>query len=154
MEWITALVGPLLIIIGGIISWILKDKFEKLKLQEEKLKKEQENIYNELLKPYLIILSDTKKVSKATEIILSDEYKENAFKMRFFGSDNMIKSHNELMRLAYKGEETGKQEPVKIMEAIGNLFLAGRKDLGYPKTKLREKDMISFIIKDIDKHMK
>ena len=39
MEWISALISPLLMIIGGVISWVLKDKSERLKLQEEKLKK-------------------------------------------------------------------------------------------------------------------
>jgi hypothetical protein len=154
MEWISALVGPLLIIIGGIISWFIKDKSEKLRLQEEKIKKEQEKIYNELLRPYLIILSDPKKVSEVEKIILSERYKENAFKMRFFGSDNMIEAHNELMRISYEAEKTGKQDSIKMMELMGKLFLAVRKDLGYPKTKLREKDMISFIIKDIDEYMK
>ena len=154
MEWVSAIVGPLLIIIGGIISWFIKDKSEKLKIQEKKVKEEQEKIYNELLKPYLLILSDPKKISEATNIISSDEYKENAFKMRFFGSDNIINAHNELMKISYEAEKTGKQDSIKMMEVIGQLFLAVRKDLGHPKTKLREKDMISFIIKDIDKYMK
>ena len=160
MEWLSivgAVGAPLLIIIGGILSWILKDKSERLRLQEEKTKKEQETIYNELLKPYFIIFADSGnsgRMSEAENIILSYKYKENAFKMRFFGSDNIIDTHNELMQLSYKAEKSGKQDSVKMMKLIGKLFLAVRKDLGYPKTKLKEKDMISFIIKDIDDYMK
>ncbi len=74
--------------------------------------------------------------------------------MRYFGSDNIINAHNELMKIGYEAEKTGKQDSTKMMEVIGELFLAVRKDLGHPRTKLKKKDMMSFIIKDIDKYMK
>jgi hypothetical protein len=57
------------------------------------------------------------------------------------------------MKITYNAEEIGKEESGKIINAIGKLILAVRKDLGYPKTKLKEKDMISFIIKDIDEYV-
>jgi len=67
------------------------------------------------------------------------------------GSDEVISAYNELMRHAYRAEETGKQNPEQMMRLWGSLLLEIRKSLGHKNTKLDEWDMLRGMIKNIDK---
>lgn len=152
MAWLYAIGPTFLLILGGIISWALKARYDKLKEQEEILRGEKIKIYKKLLEPFFIILSDTSKISEATKIILSYQYKENAFIMRIFGSDSVIEAHNKLMKISYNPEINTENNPKIMIEAVGRLLLEIRKDIGNKKTKLNEIDTIRFIIKDIEKY--
>ncbi|HCZ34838.1 MAG TPA: hypothetical protein DHV26_02810, partial [Cytophagales bacterium] len=47
-----AIISPILITIGGLLTWILKAKREELLAQEEKTRQFRINTYETLLEPY------------------------------------------------------------------------------------------------------
>jgi hypothetical protein len=82
--------------------------------------------------------------------ITSYEYRKTAFDLNLFGSDEVVRAYNALMKHTYEAEATGKQDPKEMMRLWGRLLLEIRRSLGNKKTKLNEFDMLRAMIKDID----
>ena len=82
--------------------------------------------------------------------LTSSEYKKTTFESAVMGSDGVVGAHNCLMQHAFASERTGQQDPKRIITLWGNLLLEIRKNIGERKTKLKEKDMLRSMIKDID----
>lgn len=144
--------GPsLLIIIGGLISWLLKYRYEKLREVEEKLRFERRKIYIEILEPYITLFSldEKNKIENAMKKILSTDYKKTAFELCLFGSDDVVISYNNLLKYGYESEKNEKRDNKKMITLFGNLLLEIRRSLGNKKTKLNETDMLQNMIKDI-----
>ena len=152
MDWLTALGPSLLVVIGGIISWLLKARTEELRATEEKLRIERRKVYEEILEPYIRIFTDLKGkgVDKALKTIMSYDYRKTAFELNLFGSDEVVRAYNALMQHAYKAEASGSQNPLEFMRLWGLLLLEIRKSLGNERTQLDEFDMLRGMIKDID----
>jgi hypothetical protein len=153
MEWVQILLPSLLVVIGGIIGWIVRSRTEEYRAVREKLRAEQRAIYHAILEPYIGIFADLKGegVSKATQKIVSYDYKKTAFDLNLIGSDEVVQAYNKMMQHSYKAEETGKQDPKEMMRLWGSLLLEIRKSLGNKNTKLDEWDMLRGMIKDIDR---
>lgn len=146
------ILGPtILIILGGIISWFLKSRYEKLIAIEEKLRAERRNIYIQILEPYITLFSkeEKNKISNALKQITSAKYKKIAFEFCLFGSDNVVNAYNNLMQLGYESEKSGERDDKRMIKLFGNFLLEIRKSLGNKKTKLNEADMLQSMIKDI-----
>ena len=94
MNWIQILGPSLLIILGGIITWIIKSKIEELRSIEEKLLEERRKIYINILEPFILIFAGVTpgKIKEAQNIISSDEYRKTGFLLNLYGSDNVIKA--------------------------------------------------------------
>jgi len=60
MEWLQILAGPIFMVIGGIITWLIKSHTEELRATREKLKTEQRKIYGDILEPYIRLFADLK----------------------------------------------------------------------------------------------
>ena len=158
MEWselIIALAGPVFMAIGGIISWIIKNRSEELRTNREKLKTEQRKIYSEILEPYIRMFADIKGegIAQAVKKIKSYDYRKTAFELSLIGSDEVVDAYIKLMQHSYQAEETGKQDPSTMMNLWGSLLLEIRKSLGHNNTKLIPKDMLRPMISDIDKYL-
>ena len=139
-------------VLGGIITWLLKSRIEELRTTEKNLREERRKIYTEILEPYVRLFHDIIKgqgSAQAIKKITSYEYKKTAFELNLFGSDEVVRAYNALMQHAYKAESTGKQEPKEMMRLWGGLLLEIRKSLGNKKTKLDEFDMLRAMIKDV-----
>ena len=153
MDWLQIIGPPLLMVIGGIITWVIKSKIEELRELEEKLREERRNIYAQLLDPYIRLFADLK--GKGPEVavkkITSYDYRKTAFDLNLFGSDEVIRAFNNLMKHTYEAEATGNQDPEEMMRLWGKLLLEIRKSLGNKKTKLNEVDMLRAMIKDVSK---
>lgn len=113
MDWLTALGPSLLMIIGGIITWLLKSRTEELRATEEKLREERRKIYNEILDPYIRLFADLKGqgTTQVLKKITSYEYRKTAFELNLFGSDEVVRAYNALMQHAYKAESSGNHNP-------------------------------------------
>ncbi len=104
---IIGLGGPILVAIGGIISWFLKARKEELQAIEEKAMVRRIEIYNQILHPLVVLFA-----SKATEEdkegaiaeLGSTEYRKAAFNLITFGSDEMVNAYNEMMQSFFKNE--------------------------------------------------
>lgn len=106
MGWLEALGPSLAIVLGGIITWIIKSKIEELQAVEEKLRVERRNIYLEILDPYIRIFADLKGKGPedALKQVTSYDYRKTAFNLNLFGSDEVVRAYNELMQYIYKAE--------------------------------------------------
>ena len=153
MDWLQILGPTLLMVLGGIITWLIKSKIEELRAVEEKLREDRRNVYAQILEPYIRIFADLKGKGKdeALKQVKSYEYRKTAFDLNLFGSDDVVRAYNDLMQHTYKAEATGNQNPNEMMLLWGKLLLEIRKSLGNKKTKLSEFDMLRAIIKDIEK---
>lgn len=152
MNWLTSLGPSLLMVLGGIITWLIKSRIEELRATEEKLRADRRRIYKELLSPYIGLFADISPQGqqKAIQQIKSREYRETTFDFNLFGSDEVIKAHIALMQHFYESERAGQQNPKEMFKLYGGFLLAIRKSLGNKKTKLDEFDMLRAMIKDID----
>ncbi len=154
MEYIKILAAPVLMIIGGIITWIIKTKIEELKAIQEKLQKQQLETYSEILDPIIrlfsIVSGDEKDNQAAIKKIQSFDYRKTAFDLNLFGSDNVVIAYSNFMQYIYKMESQKEKKPIEMLNYLGKVMLEIRKSLGNKKTKLNEIDMLRFLIKDID----
>lgn len=149
---ITSLGAPILVFIGGLISWLIKTRKEELQLIEDRALERRIEIYNKILDPLIVLLSsgaNSKMKNKATEIIGSIEYRRAAFSLITFGSDEMVSSYNNMMQSFYKGEAD--TDSRATMKKFAIFLLNIRKDLYSKKTKLKDWDMLKFMITDIEK---
>ena len=152
MNWLQALGPSLLMVLGGIITWLIKSRVEELRATEKRLLEERRKIYGQILDPYIRLFADPKGqgLTKALKMITSYEYRKTVFDLNMFGSDEVIRAQNAFMKHAYETEKTEKQEPKKMIRLWGSLLLEIRRSLGNKKTKLDELDMLQAMIKDID----
>jgi len=153
MDWLQILGPTLLMVLGGIITWFIKSRIEELRAIEEKLREERRNIYAQILDPYIRLFADIKGKGpdEALKRITSYDYRKTAFDLNLFGSDEVIRAFNNLMKHTYEAEATGNQDPEEMMRLWGKLLLEIRKSLGNKKTKLNEFDMLRAMIKDMSK---
>ena len=153
MEWLQILGPSILVVIGGIITWLLKARVEELRATTEKLKEEQRKIYSQILEPYIQLFADLKGqgLSQAIQRITSYEYRKTAFDLNLVGSDKVVRAYNTLMQYTYKSEDSSEKDPKEMMRLWGSLMLEIRKSLGHTNTKLDEWDMLRGMIKDIYK---
>ena len=152
---ITALGAPTLIIVGGLITWILKSKKEELQAIEERALERRIETYNLILDPIIVMFSNLgnqKALDKAGVHIKSVEYKKAAFSLIAFGSDEMVNAYNNMMQGFYKNESGS--NPKIIMEKFSIFLLSIRKDVYNKNTKLKNWDMLKFLITDIEKFTK
>lgn len=156
MIWIQMLSPSLLMVLGGLITWIIKSRIEELRAVEEKLRETRRDIYSQILEPYIILFADLKRsgedkaIPKAIQKITSRDYRKTAFNLALFGSDNVVYAYNNLMKHTYKAEQTNQKNPKEMMRLWGNLLLEIRRSLGNKKTKLNEFDMLRSMVSDLD----
>jgi len=156
MNWVQIIAPPLLMIIGGIITWVLKAKSEELRAVETKLSEQRWKVYDEILEPYIRIfanLKEPKNIENATIKILSYDYRKTAFNLNLFGSDEVIRAYNALMKHFFRSATTKNQNAKEMMFLWGSFLLEIRKSLGNKNTKLKQIEMLEAMITDIDKIM-
>ena len=156
-EIFTLIIGlgsPLLVFLGGLITWFIKTRSEELKAIEERAIEKRIEIYTIILDPLIVLLSkNTDKKIKESSIkkINSVEYKKASFNLITYGSDDLVISYNEMMQGFYKYESN--KNPKETMKRFALFILAIRKDIYNKNTKLKEWDMLKFLITDIEKIM-
>lgn len=152
MNWLQTLGPSLLIVLGGIVTWFIKSRVEELRATEQRLREERRKIYSQILDPYIRLFADLKGQgpTQAIKKIMSYDYRRTSFDLNLFGSDQVIRAYNALMKHTYEAESTGRQDPKEMMRLWGSFLLEVRKSLGNRKTKLNEIDMLRAMIKDID----
>lgn len=158
MDWLQILGPTLLVVLGGIITWIIRSRIEESRSLQQKLNEERRKTYSEILLPFISVLANINRkegASKAVEQIMKDltTFQKNRLDLVLFGSDNVVRAHNACWEYAYKVDagENMEQRGVTYMLLWGKLLLEIRKDVGNKDTKLNEVDMLRWLIKDIDR---
>jgi hypothetical protein len=147
-----AVLSPILITIGGIITWFLKSRKESLQLIEERSRDNRMKTYKEILDPFIVLITPTAhqaEKTKATNTITSTNYKKAAFDLITFGSDETVRCYNSMMQYAF---DTENNDTVKLLRLFTDLILNIRKDLYNKKTKLKRSEVLEFTLTDIDKY--
>lgn len=152
MDWIQILVSTVL---GGVIIWFITSRIMEILKTKEKLNEERRKAYVEILAPYIRILTDLKGKGpiQALKEIQTYEYGKVSFELALFGSDDVVRAHNEFRQHIFKAAETGDKEvrAKELFHLLGKFLLEIRRDVGNRKTKLKELDMLRWKIRDIEK---
>ncbi|MFY0663894.1 MAG: hypothetical protein JXQ97_04670 [Natronospirillum sp.] len=151
MDWLSNLAPVLLTLIGGGAGWLLKSKLEAKRRVEESLQEEAAQIYLEILLPFATLFSDLSPKSQAETLkkIKSREYRAKSFKLVLVGSDEVVSSWNSMWSTIYRAE-LGEGQSTDILIEFGNVLLAIRRSLGNSSTAMTNKDLLKWLIKDID----
>jgi hypothetical protein len=92
---IGAIATPILVLILTGVGWAIRNRYEKVRALEEKLREDRIAIYNEILEPFIILLTKDEgfklekayrnktKEDVASEKIISLKYRQAAFKMQY-----------------------------------------------------------------------
>lgn len=151
---ITALGAPFLVLIGGLITWFFKSRKEELQAIEERALEKRIETYNAILHPLIVMFANKpsqKMKDKAIAEMGSVDYRKAAFSLITFGSDEMVTAYNNMMQSFYKNET--ESDPKKTMKKFAQFLLSIRKDIYNKNTKLKDWDMLKFMITDIEKLM-
>ena len=159
---------PILVLLLSGIGWRLRNRLERQFVLEDKLREDRIRIYNDILKPFILLLttdaawqSDPKNKHKykdemALRQLLSLEYRELGFRLSLLGSDEVVRAYNKLMQysftLASKTASASQPKPVTIMALLGGLLLAIRRSTGNESTSLDCWDMLEWFVKDARKY--
>lgn len=156
-----AILSPILLTVGGIISWMIKSKKEEVISAEDKSREFKIETYKKLLEPFVATFTTTIPQNirrKEIDKIKSLEYKKTVFDLTTFGSDNAIKVFNKIMQTFYRMDEykDGQGEYSteygnRLIALLSELQLQIRKDLYSKRTKLKRSEMLEFMITDMDK---
>lgn len=151
MDWLQILVVPFM----GIILWWLKSQAEALRAVEERLDDRRQEIFTKLLEPYILLVAsikDPKSKRAAINAVASVDYRRTAFHLMLIADDDTVRAYNGFMRFIYE-QEHKQSDPREIWQRFGQLLLAVRKGLGNKNTELDERDMLQFMMKDLDYFM-
>ena len=159
MDWITNIVAPIVVaLVVGLIGWFLRQYFDSVKRERERLQDERRNIYMQILEPYIWLFTsvgnqDT-RAEEALKQLKSFDYRKTSFELKLMGSDKVVLMLNSLMQHFYtRDSHQNNNEPDHTgIFLLGKFFLAIRRDL-IKNTKLDHIDMLRDFIKDIDKYL-
>lgn len=157
-----AILSPILLTIGGIISWIIKSKKEETLNAEAKSREYKIETYKTLLNPFIATFTTTipqKSREKEISKIKTLEFKKAAFDLTTFGSDKSIKVFNKIMQTFYHADEFKNDDGYynveygnRLIALISEFLLVIRKDLYSKSTKLKRSEMLEFMITDMNKN--
>ncbi|KPH10864.1 hypothetical protein [Chryseobacterium sp. ERMR1:04] len=151
-----ALISPILITIGGVISWFLKAKREEFLSIEEKARENKIKIYETLLEPFIYALTgtlDEDEKNNGIQKMLTLEYKKAAFNLITFGSDEVVNSYNTIMQSFFNKESYDDNEyGIILLAQLSELLLNIRKDLYSKNTKLKRSNLLEFMMTDIENY--
>lgn len=157
---IIAILSPILLTIGGIISWIIKTKKEEVLNAEAKSRDFKIETYKTLLEPFIATMTFTlsdkvkqKEINKLTTL----EYKKAVFDLTTFGSDKAIQIFNKIMQTFFHSDkfrdDNGNYKSEygnRLIALVSELLLQIRKDLYSKRTGLQRSEMLEFMITDIE----
>ena len=151
MEWLNGIAPTLIGLIGAGIGWFLKSKLEAKKQAEEALRDERAKIYIDILMPFAQLFTNLSQKSQQESLkqITSFEYRKKSFQLLLIGSDDVTKAWNSMWDTVYKAER-GEIDNKNILLAFGEVLLAIRKGLGNTDTSMNNRDMLRWLVKDID----
>lgn len=163
---VIALLSPVLLTVGGIISWIIKTKREESLNIEAKSREFKIETYKKLLEPFIATMTFTlpdHKMQKEINKILTLEYRKTVVDLTTFGSDEVLLLFNKIMQtffhdVKYKDnfhdEDTDGMDEftIRLLALISELLLQIRIDIYSSKTELKRSDMVDFMITDIDQY--
>lgn len=141
---ISQIAFPLLSVAVIITGWRAQRKSDKLKIVETQLSQMKTEAYGGVYSFFFDLIRDVK-----TNRVNEKEAHKRLLKIKetilSYGSDEVVNSLSIWLRLSQST-----LAPYEKMHTLGRLLLSIRKDMGYPKTKLTEDDLLLYIMQDED----
>jgi hypothetical protein len=171
LDYVTAIASvatPILVLILTALGWTIRNRIERARNIEEKLRDDRIQIYQEILEPFIIILTKEEGIATekayrgktkeqiAIEKIVSVKYRQTAFELALIGSDDVVRAYNKMMQFFFSDSLTKAQdkeaEIKKLWRLLGDFLLAIRRSVGNEKTSLENLEMLEWLITDIDNY--
>lgn len=160
-----AVATPVLVLLLTGVGWRLRRSFERQHELEDKLREKRIEIYNQILEPFIILLTsdlawqhDKQNKGKdkdeiALAKLLSLEYRRHAFKLALIGSDEVVRAYNDLMQFFFNndGSEATDENLKAMLALLGTFLLQIRKSMGNESSKLTNWQMLEWFITDARK---
>lgn len=139
-------------LLGAAIGWFLKSRLEARRRDQEALRDDRAKIYVDILMPFIRIFTDLSqsRQQEALEEVKSLEYRKLAFRLALVGDDEVIRAWNGLWGTLHSLESNNSTSSAALLLDLGEVLLAIRRGLGIKNTTLSNKDMLRWMIKDID----
>ncbi len=180
---IGSILTPLILAIIAGAGWWIQSRVERsLKIEAEKrdrersleeaMRSEQIRIYNAILEPFMMLFAKEVTTTKsgkmeaksssqsAVELATSLKYRQTAFQLCMFATDDVVSAYNGLMQYLYNEFKETQDDPVKhkastavLLRRLGQTVLEIRRSSGNAQTRLNEVQMLEWLITDIHKYM-
>lgn len=152
MDWIQNVTPTLVGLLGAAIGWFLKSRIEARRRDQEALRDERAKIYVDILMPFIRMFTDLSQArqNEALKQVKSVEYRKLAFRLALVGDDQVVRAWNGLWQSLYRMETDDAPTAATLILGLGDVLLAIRRGLGIRNTSLDNKDMLRWLIKDID----
>lgn len=151
--WEYVIVISVSLISGWFGAWI-RMRLAHRKLELQRLYDARSKLYLQVIEPYIRATQKAqspKEVRQLEQQIRSFEYRKAMTELTLVGSDAVVEAVNEFMGYMYKREQADVQADTDVIEFLrlwGAVYLAIRRDLGNPYTRLKELDMFRHMITD------
>ena len=137
-----------IVVLTALLTWIghavLASQQRRLDILRA-LEQRKRDLYAKFLKVFFEIMQESKRKSLDPSKYEKD-FMELTRDMTVYASDNVLKLFGQFRKLALKGQE----DPKVVVQWLGEIIMAIRKDLGYSTTQVKPADILRTFIVDID----
>ena len=162
---LAAILTPLLLLFFGQRFQRASKREEYWREREDQLRDDRIAIYDEILLPFVMILSKgalpdekrfrgVKKEDAPIMLITSAEYRKASFKLMLMSSDSVARAYNELMQYFYSlnkrsaSDDSKAEASLELWQYLGRFLLEIRRNITSQETQLTKIDMLEWMITD------
>ena len=143
------LIVGILVFISTILGFIIKVQHDKILSIKNKISDRKYNVYNEIFSIFFDIMREGKGFTKKLK---PNDLPDRIIKVKkdllIYGTDEIIKKFTE-----WNVNCNNPNQMLNFQNYLA-LFILIRKDMGYKKSKLTEKDILRIIMGDDDEYKK
>lgn len=152
MNYMHLILPTLLAMVGGAVGWYFRSKWEASQKRQESLRDERAATYMSILDPFIRLFSDLSphNQKKIREALTSLESRKASFRLVLVGEDNVVRAWNAMWSAAYDLDNQKNDGNTVLLRKFGAVLLEIRKSVGSSGTALEQKDMLAWLIKDIE----
>ena len=107
-------------------------------------------IYEGLIKFFFDVMFKAKKGAPVSEAEILDFLQGFVEKITVWGSDDVLKA---VIAFKSQASDVTAQDPAKSLFVLENMLFAIRRDLGHKNKNLKQGDLLSLFVTDIDQHL-
>lgn len=143
------LIVGVLVFISTILGFIIKNQHDKILSIKNQISDKKYNIYNEIFSIFFDVMREGKGFTKKTKPNdLPDRIINVKKDLLIYGTDEIIKKFTEW------NVNCNNPNQMSNFQNYLALFILIRKDMGYKKSKLTEKDILRIIMGNDDEYKK
>ena len=147
-EYAIVVIGAVLTIVSSVVLKILSHNYEKRNDERRSLRGKKEEVYKELIEFFFKVIASEKLGKKPP-----NEQDINLFmndftqKLIIWGSDKVVNSF-----IIFRNRSLSGIKPERVLFLFEALLLEIRKDFGHKNKGIKQGDILSLFITDIDKY--